>query len=354
MLLSKVYSGIHVSLENARDLLVGAVCAPALAAQYLLELGRFAEAQWLASNAIRFAVSSGIHTIATHRPTPVGTPEPVQSANSPRPLGTPSSSFLVPPRSTQEHHDRLMIWWLAYAADGLVEIVAGLPSALRAEILASLGDVEAYLGGATRIPAVFPLPERAYESEPSRLDTRGTNISQLLLGDSPRGASSGCVFACNLKAFTFYHAAALIDDCHRTGRSIDEHAPSKIFDNISAFIEQATSTNAWNHVNDLGMTPACILAHTATMRLYGTTLLIEERRRRAEAASAIARLSVTLTNKEIHAQPQLLERCCSEALQVLRSGGPASEVAGAREFQTLFSLIERLRQRSFNQPLGSF
>ncbi|KAG9087712.1 hypothetical protein FS749_002704 [Ceratobasidium sp. UAMH 11750] len=170
----------------------------------------------------------------------------------------------------------------------------------------------------------------------------------------PRGASSGCVFACNLKAFTFYHAAALIDDCHRTGRSIDEHAPSKIFDNISAFIEQATSTNAWNHVNDLGMTPACILAHTATMRLYGTTLLIEERRRRAEAASAIARLSVTLTNKEIHAQPQLLERCCSEALQVLRSGGPASEVAGAREFQTLFSLIERLRQRSFNQPLGSF
>jgi hypothetical protein len=54
ILLSKVYSGIHVSLENARDLLSGAVCAPALAAQYLLEVGRFAEAHWLASNAARF------------------------------------------------------------------------------------------------------------------------------------------------------------------------------------------------------------------------------------------------------------------------------------------------------------
>lgn len=57
-----------------------------------------------------------------------------------------------------------MTWWLAYAADGLVEVVAGLPSALQAETLASLGDMEAYLGGATGIPAVFPLPEHMYES----------------------------------------------------------------------------------------------------------------------------------------------------------------------------------------------
>ncbi|KAG8735618.1 hypothetical protein FRC10_010351 [Ceratobasidium sp. 414] len=294
MLLSKVYSGIHASLENARDLLAGAVCAPALAAQYLLEVGRFAEAQWLASNAIRFAVSSGIHTIATHWPTPTNTPQPIQSANNPRQLGAPNSSFLVPPRNAQEHHDRLMVWWLAYAADGLVEVVAGLPSALRAEILASLGDVEAYLGGAARVPAVFPLPENMYEYEFSELNTHGIDISQLLLGDGPQDASSGSVFASSLKALTFYHAAALIDDCHRTGRSI-------------AFIEQATIPGDGNHVNAPDMISACMLAHTATIRLYGTTLLIGEQRRRAEAASAIAHLSATLTDKEIHAQPRLLE-----------------------------------------------
>lgn len=54
LLLSKVHSGIHTSLEGARDLIAGSVCAPALASQYLLQVGRFAEAHWLASNAIRF------------------------------------------------------------------------------------------------------------------------------------------------------------------------------------------------------------------------------------------------------------------------------------------------------------
>lgn len=57
-LLSKVYAGVHTSLENARDLLAGAVCAPALAAQYLLEVGRFAEAHWLAGTAVRFGECS--------------------------------------------------------------------------------------------------------------------------------------------------------------------------------------------------------------------------------------------------------------------------------------------------------
>ena len=56
-MLSKVYAGVHDSLENARDLLSGAVCAPALAAQYLLEVGRFAEAHWLAGSAVRFGES---------------------------------------------------------------------------------------------------------------------------------------------------------------------------------------------------------------------------------------------------------------------------------------------------------
>ncbi|KAG9125153.1 hypothetical protein FRC07_008773, partial [Ceratobasidium sp. 392] len=267
LLLSKVYSGIHVSLENARDLLAGAVCAPALAAQYLLEVGRFAEAQWLASNAIRFAVSSGIHTIATHRPSLAGAPEPVHSSNSPSPpLGTPSPSFLVPPRNAQEHHDRLMTWWLAYVADGLVEVIAGLPSALRAEILVCLGDMEACLGGVTGIPAIFPLPESMYESGPPGVNTHGINISQLLLGPIPQDASCRCLFSANLKAFTFYHAAVLIDDYHRTGKPIDEDTPSKIYASISTFIERASNTNN-NHVNALGVTTACMLAHTATIRL---------------------------------------------------------------------------------------
>lgn len=54
VLLSQVYAGVHTSLENAQDLLAGAVCSPALAAQYLLEVGRFAEAHWLAGSAVRF------------------------------------------------------------------------------------------------------------------------------------------------------------------------------------------------------------------------------------------------------------------------------------------------------------
>lgn len=76
----------------------------------------------------------------------------------------PSSSFLVPPRNAQEQHHRLMAWWLAYTADGLIEVVAGLPSTLRAEILVCLGDVEANLAGFRAITAVFPLPEGMYGS----------------------------------------------------------------------------------------------------------------------------------------------------------------------------------------------
>ncbi|CEL51755.1 hypothetical protein RSOLAG1IB_00290 [Rhizoctonia solani AG-1 IB] len=53
-LLKRVHNGIHTSLEGARDLVAGVVCAPALAAQYLLQVGKFAEAHWLASNAARF------------------------------------------------------------------------------------------------------------------------------------------------------------------------------------------------------------------------------------------------------------------------------------------------------------
>jgi hypothetical protein len=96
----------------------------------------------------------------------------------------------------------------------------------------------------------------------------------------------------------------------------------------------------------------------ATIRLYSTSLLIEDQQRRAEAALAIARLASALGGQ---AQSQLLEvsrfrkfvrlgvqtfvcqRCCSEALQVLRSGGPAHGITSPYEFQALFLLLEGIR-----------
>lgn len=62
VLLSKVYAGVRNSLENAQDLLAGAVCGPALAAQYLLEVGRFVEAHWLAGSAVRFGESAALQS----------------------------------------------------------------------------------------------------------------------------------------------------------------------------------------------------------------------------------------------------------------------------------------------------
>ena len=109
---------------------------------------------------IFLAISSGIQTIASHQWAPSSGEHSTQSHDEIAP--EPSSSFLVPPRDAQEQRDRLMAWWLAYTADGLIEIVAKLPSTLRAEILACVGDVEANLAGFRVIPAVFPLPEGMY------------------------------------------------------------------------------------------------------------------------------------------------------------------------------------------------
>lgn len=114
----------------------------------------------LVAETVLLAISSGIQTITSHRWTP-GSMEDLSQSSNAAPLER-SSSFLVPPRDAQEQHDRLMTWWLAYNADGLIEVVAKLPSTLRAEILACLGDVEATLGGFRVIPAVFPLPEGMY------------------------------------------------------------------------------------------------------------------------------------------------------------------------------------------------
>lgn len=75
-------------------------------------------------------------------------------------------SFLVPASSAREHYDRCMSWWLAFAADGMVEIVSGLPSALRPEMQVhlNLGEVASSVGDPRYITTAFPLAEDAFES----------------------------------------------------------------------------------------------------------------------------------------------------------------------------------------------
>jgi hypothetical protein len=75
----------------------------------------------------------------------------------------PSGTFLIPASSAREHHDRLMAWWLAFAADGMVEIVAKLPSALRPELRACIGDAELGVDRKRIIITPFPLTEHSYK-----------------------------------------------------------------------------------------------------------------------------------------------------------------------------------------------
>ncbi|KAF8610297.1 hypothetical protein BDV93DRAFT_601331 [Ceratobasidium sp. AG-I] len=354
MLLSMVYAGVHTSLENAQDLLAGAVCGPALAAQYLLEVGRFAKAHWLAGSAVRFAISSGLHTIASHQWTPENVDDMSQSPDI-IPLA-PSSSFLVPPRDAQEQHDRLMAWWLAYTADGLIEVVAGLPSTLRAEILVCLGDMEANLEGFRAITAVFPLPEGMNGSGPYGPEVSSTSILDLLSQDSAfvtaQDGSSRSVFAMRLKAITVYHAVVSVNDsCHSTGRLLDHSMSSRIFACISAFVEQLPSLSfrelpgsPSEHAGlvNLDVVVAYMLAHTATIRLYANSMSGDDQKNRLSAALAIAHLVTALDGEEVRAQTQVLMTCCSDALEVLSSEDNIQH-AGSLESRTLTSFIERLR-----------
>ncbi|KEP53287.1 cytidine and deoxycytidylate deaminase zinc-binding region protein [Rhizoctonia solani 123E] len=59
ILLKRVHNGIHMSLEGARDLIAGVVCAPALAAQYLLQVGKFAEAHCQYDTRLQYRPSLG-------------------------------------------------------------------------------------------------------------------------------------------------------------------------------------------------------------------------------------------------------------------------------------------------------
>ncbi|KAF8604255.1 hypothetical protein BDV93DRAFT_555891 [Ceratobasidium sp. AG-I] len=352
-MLSKVYAGVHDSLENARDLLSGAVCAPALAAQYLLEVGRFAEAHWLAGSAVRFAISSGIQTITSHQWTP-GSGDSSNQSHDEIPQES-SSSFLVPPRDAQEQRDRLMAWWLAYTADGLIEIVAKLPSTLRAEILACVGDVEANLAGFRTIPAVFPLPEGMYGDDPHGPEMSSISILNLLSEDGapaiPQDGSSSSVFAMRLKAITFYHVVVSVnDDIRSTGRLLDPNMSRRIFARISAFIAQLPSLSyrespgsPHEHPGsvNLDVVVAYMLAHTATIRLYTTSALPDDLQNQLNAALAIGQLIAALDGEEVRMQSQVLTMCCSDAFEVLSSDDNTQRAS--LELQTLTSFMERLK-----------
>ncbi|CCO33289.1 hypothetical protein BN14_07363 [Rhizoctonia solani AG-1 IB] len=218
-LLKRVHNGIHTSLEGARDLVAGVVCAPALAAQYLLQVGKFAEAHWLASNAARFAVSCGLHNIVSHRWESKGNGDSPGDTT----FSGASGTFLVPAASAQEHYDRCMSWWLAFAADMMVEIVTKLPSALRPEIRACIGDTEAGVGRTGCIVTSFPLMEDVYERNSSKMDTPGPVVSDILLGTSSNAQDVGMssVFAMRLKSMTFFGVAALLDENFLTDQSLN-------------------------------------------------------------------------------------------------------------------------------------
>lgn len=343
VLLSRVYNGVFMSLEGARDLIAGAICAPALAAQYLLQVGRFAEAQWLASSAIRFAVSCGIHAMGSQQWYPEGQGVVPGSGDS----------FLVPASSAREHYDRCMSWWLAFAADGMVEIVSGLPSALRPEMQVhlNLGEVASSVGDPRYITTAFPLAEDAFESGAPTTGVPGVGIAQLLSGvgyDVAQDPSSHSVFAMRLKSMVFFQTAALINDYSRTNYS--GAVPIQDIDSsISTFISTLPSLSYHEPSDVLPVTKAQInpdvmvahmLAYTARIRLLSGETSVDTRNQCFDSALALGRLAATLGEETHSGWALITRRCCLEGLQVLTSGG--DEVQPAAEIQSLQYLLEKL------------
>ncbi|KAG8733620.1 hypothetical protein FRC11_004548 [Ceratobasidium sp. 423] len=350
ILLKRVHNGIHMSLEGARDLIAGVVCAPALAAQYLLQIGKFAEAHWLASNAIRFAVSCGLHTIAGHMW--------INEGNDGSPGSTASSgsggTFLVPPASTREHYDRRMSWWLAFSSDGMVEIVAKLPSALRPELRACIGDVESGVGRTRSITTSFPLMENVYERNSRQLGTLGLGIDELFMGNgsNAQDPSTSSVFAMRLKSMTFFDIAALLYDDSRTGKSLGADLFQLMDQSISRFIETLPGLNYYEPTragvppaNDAPVNPNIILAYmltyTAKLHLLGASAIGSSSQHRLDMALLVGRLAAALNVVPDFSVAPLVARCCSEALHVL---SPLNSTHNAQlpEVNTLRSLLDLL------------
>ncbi|KAH7340962.1 hypothetical protein B0J17DRAFT_627246 [Rhizoctonia solani] len=303
ILLKRVHNGIHMSLEGARDLIAGVVCAPALAAQYLLQVGKFAEAHWLASSAIRFAVSCGLHTVAGHRWVNEGNGGSPGSTSSSQSGGT----FLVPAASAREYYDRCMSWWLAFAADGMVEIVAKLPSALRPELRACIGDMEYGIGGTRSITTSFPLMENVYERNSRQLETSGLAMKGLFLGNhgSVQDPSMSSIFAIRLKSMAFFEIAALLYNDSRTSQSLGPDVFQRIDQGITRFIETLPGL-AYYEPTHAGVPPASdapvnpnmivayMLAYTAKINLLSANATAYSAQHRLDAALAVGRLATTL------------------------------------------------------------
>ncbi|CAE6415615.1 unnamed protein product, partial [Rhizoctonia solani] len=351
ILLKRVHSGIHMSLEGARDLIAGVVCAPALAAQYLLQVGKFTEAHWLSSSAIRFAVSCGLHTIVGHRW--------IDEGNGSSPGSTASSrsgtTFLVPAASAREYYDRCMSWWLAFAADGMVEIVAKLPSALRPELRACIGDTESGIGRTRSIITSFPLMENAYEQSSGQLDTPGIGMEDLFLEGygSIQDPSMRSIFAIRLKSMAFFETAALLYDDSRTTQSLGHDVFHRVDQSVSSFIETLPGL-AYYEPTHAGISPASdgstnpnmivayMLAYTAKIHLLSANATAYSLQHRLDVALAVGRLATALdVVPDLGAAP-LIARACSEALNVISPHNGAPDTAQLPEVNALRSLLHSL------------
>ncbi|CCO27783.1 hypothetical protein RSOLAG1IB_00265 [Rhizoctonia solani AG-1 IB] len=349
-LLKRIHSGIHMSLEGARDLIAGVVCAPALAAQYLLQVGKFAEAHWLASSAIRFAVSCGLHTTTSYSWSNDDNGSSPRSSSSSESGGT----FLVPASSIREHYDRRMSWWLAFAANGMVEIVTELPSALRPELRACIGDVESEIGRTRNIVTPFPLMEGPYERNSPQLETSELSVGELLLGNhsNPEDPSASSIFAMRLKSITFFGAATLLYDGSRISQQFGTDVFRRVDQNISRFIEMLPSLayHESTHVaapsaSDAPVNPEMIvvymLAYLAKIRLLGSNTVTNSSEHRLAVALSVGHLAAAFDETPHFSLAPLVIRCCSEALHII---SPPDSVHDTElpEVNALRSLIDSL------------
>ncbi|CAE6421532.1 unnamed protein product [Rhizoctonia solani] len=349
-LLKQVHSGIHMSLEGARDLIAGVVCAPALAAQYLLQIGKFAEAHWLASSAVRFAVSCGLHAIVGYRwgnEGDGGSPGSTASSGS-------GGTFLVPAASAREHYDRCMSWWLAFATDAMVETIAKLPSALRPELRACIGDIEYGVGKTSSVVTSFPLMEYAYEQNSHHLDAPGLSLRELILGSriDSQDPSMSSIFAMRLKSMAFFEVAALLYDDSRTSQSFGADVFQRVDQNISGFIETLPSLayHESTHVttppaNDAPVNPSMILvymlAYSAKIRLLGANAIANSSQHRLAVALSVGHLAAVFSAVPHFSAAPLIAKCCSEALHIISPPNTTHDTQ-LPEASALRSLIDSL------------
>ncbi|KAF8739947.1 GAL4-like Zn(II)2Cys6 (or C6 zinc) binuclear cluster DNA-binding domain, partial [Rhizoctonia solani] len=342
VLLKNVHNGIHMSLENAQDLVAGVVCAPALAAQYLLQAGKLAEAHWLSSTAIRFAVSCGLHTIVGHQWVGRdGGNSSSRGITSSEPVGT----LLVPASNAREHHDRSMAWWLAFATDGMVEIVAKLPSALRPELRVCIGDVDSELGRIRRIITPFPLMEDAYEQGANQASP-GLSISELFLGNDSevQDPSMNSIFSMRLKSMAFVTVAGLLSDGANLFQRIDQSI-SRFIESLPSSAYHKSTHAAVSSENDdsvkSNMVLAHMLAYLAKIRLY--SISPEFSQNRLHTALLVGRLASQLNIIPDANVATLITRCCSEALHIISPPGTAYDIQlpEAASLRLLLDLLVR-------------